>query len=207
MNVIEAIKTRRSIKGNFIDKAIEKEKIEQVIEAGLWAPSGQNQQPCRFIVVGEPTLLAEIEAEMFRIGEMIKKIRPVVGLFKCELRGEKGKRAMKSIRPKAFHGAPMLIIVGAMSDSSSTYQKDCSLAVQNMMLAAHELGLGTCCMGWVTALNKSRDIKAKLNIPKGFEICNALTLGYYDTDKMPKAPQRKTVAEVTTWFLKKDAGA
>ena len=71
-----------------------------------------------------------------------------------------------------------------------------------MMLAAHELGLGTCCMGWITAINKSRDINKKLNIPKGFDICNAITIGYYDTEKPPKAPPRKGVSEVTTWFLK-----
>lgn len=203
MNVIEAIKTRRSIKGNFLDKPIEKEKIEQIVEAGLWAPSGQNQQPCRFIVVSEPALLDEIQAEMFRIGEKVRKLLPIVGLFKRQLRGEKGKRAVKSVRPKAFHGAPALIIVGAMSDSSSTYEKDCSLAVQNMMLAAHELGLGTCCMGWIATLNQSPALKEKLGIPKGLDICNAVTLGYYDTAKTPKTPERKKVDEVTTWFLKK----
>ncbi|NOZ22210.1 MAG: nitroreductase family protein [Planctomycetes bacterium] len=206
MNVIEAIKTRRSIKGNFLDKPVEKEKIEQVIEAGLWAPSGQNQQPCRFIVVTDPELLAEIEAEMFRIGETVKKLLPIVGLFKKELSGEKGRRAVKSVRPHAFHGAPGLIIIGAMSDSSSTYRKDCSLAAQNMMLAAHELGLGTCCMGWITTIHKSKALTAKLDIPKGFEICQAITIGYYDTDKTPKTPQRKSVDEATTWFLKDEAG-
>ncbi|MEW6355113.1 MAG: nitroreductase [Planctomycetota bacterium] len=205
MNVIEAIKTRRSIKGNFLDKPVEREKIEQVIEAGLWAPSGQNQQPCRFIVVTEPGLLAEIEAEMFRIGETIKKLRPIVGLFKKELSGEKGKRAIKSVRPHAFHGAPGLILIGAMRDSSSTYFKDCSLAAQNMMLAAHELGLGTCCMGWVGAINQSKALKAKLDIPKGFEICQGITIGYYDSDKTPKAPPRKGVDETTAWFLKREA--
>ena len=200
MDVMEAIKTRRSIKGHFLDKPVEREKIEQVIEAGLWAPSGQNQQPCRFTVVTDPALLEEIQAEMFRIGEKVKKLLPIVGLFKRALRGEKGKRAVKSIREKAFHGAPALIIVGALSDSSSTYAKDTCLAIQNMMLAAHELGLGTCCMGWIQTLQQSPALKAKLNIPKGFDICNAITIGYYDTEKTPKAPERKTVSEVTTWF-------
>ncbi len=45
-----------------------------------------------------------------------------------------------------------------------------------------------------------------LGIPKGFEICQAITIGYYDTDKTPKTPQRKSVDEATTWFLK-DAAA
>jgi CheY-like chemotaxis protein len=40
----------------------------------------------------------------------------------------------------------------------------------------------------------------------GVEICQAITIGYYDTDKTPKTPQRKSVDEVTTWFIKNEAG-
>jgi len=85
-----------------------------------------------------------------------------------------------------------------MRDSSSTYHKDTAMATQNMMLAAHALGLGSCCMGWIGALNSSRRARKLLNLPKGFEITNAIVLGY--PERVPKAPPRKTLDETTTWF-------
>jgi len=196
MDVLEAIKSRRSIK-KFRPDPVERDKIEKVIEAGLWAPSGQNQQPCRFIVISDKELLDEVEAELYRVCSVVKKLRPVAALLRPELRGEKGKRAVKSIRERAFHGAPVLIMIGAMKDSSSTYHKDSAMAAQNMMLAAHALGLGSCYMGWIGALNQSAAMKKKLGIPPGFEITGGIVLGYGDVT--PKPPPRKTIEETTTW--------
>ena len=48
----------------------------------------------------------------------------------------------------------------------------------------------------------ARAMRKKLDLPKGFDICNAVTLGYYDPAKTPKAPTRKAVNDATAWFLK-----
>jgi nitroreductase len=85
-----------------------------------------------------------------------------------------------------------------MRKSSATYLKDCSLATQNMMLAAHALGLGSCYIGWMRLLNYSLKMKRRLNVPKGFNICDAIILGY--PASAPAPPKRKTLAETVTWF-------
>ena len=196
MELFEAIKGRRSVR-NYLDKPVEREKIEQIIEAGLWAPTGQNIQPCRFIVVTDRALIDEIEAEIYKIGRLFKRIRPVVGLFGQEMRGGKGKRVFKSLKEKGLYKAPAIIMVGAMRDSSSTYLKDCSLVTQNLMLAAHAIGLGSCYIGWMRLLNYSLKIKRRLKLPKGFDIADAILLGY--PASTPQAPKRKTVPETTHW--------
>jgi nitroreductase len=197
MEVFEAIRGRRSIR-SYLDKAVEREKIEQVIEAGLWAPTGQNLQPCRFIVVTGRALIDEIEAEIYGIGRIFKRIRPFIALFGQEMRGEGGRRVFRSLKEKGLYKAPVIIMVGAMRKSSATYLKDCSLATQNMMLAAHALGLGSCYIGWMRLLNYSLKMKRRLNVPKGFNICDAIILGY--PASAPAPPKRKTLAETVTWF-------
>ena len=198
MEVYEAIKGRRSIR-KYLDKPVEREKIEQIIEAGLWAPTGQNNQPVLFIVVTNRELIDEIYAEIYAIGRVFKRMRSIVALFGKEMRGEGGRRVFKSLHDNGLYKAPVVIMAGAQRRSSATYMKDCSLATQNMMLAAHALGLGTCYIGWVRLLNYSinRKLMRRLSLPKGFEICDAIILGYPALS--PQPPKRKTVAETTMW--------
>ena len=198
MEVFEAIKGRRSIR-KYLDKPVEREKIEQVIEAGLWAPSGQNNQPVRFIVVTDRGLIDEIDAEIYAIGKVFKRIRLFIALFGKEMRGEGGRRVFKSLHENGLYKAPVIIMAGAQRRSSATYMKDCSLATQNMMLAAHALGLGTCYIGWMRLLNHSfnRELLLRLNLPRDFEICDAIILGYPASS--PQPPKRRTVEETVTW--------
>ena len=198
MEVFEAIKGRRSIR-KYLDKPVEREKIEQTIEAGLWAPTGQNNQPVRFIVVTGREIIDEADAEIYAIGKVFKRIRPFIALLGKEMRGEGGRRVFRSLHENGFYSAPVLIMVGAQRRSSATYLKDCSLATQNMMLAAHALGLGTCYIGWTRLLNHSlnRALRRRLQIPNGFEICDAIILGY--PGHSPQPPKRRTVEETVTW--------
>ncbi len=198
MEVLKAIKGRRSIR-KYLDKPVEKRKLEKVVEAGLWAPTGQNNQPCRFVVVTDRALIGEIEAELHAIGKFFKRIRPFVALFGKEMRGEGGRKVFRSLKEKGLYNAPAIIMVGTLRKSSATRFKDCSLAAQNMMLAAHALGLGSCYIGWMRLLNYclNRKLNRRLNLPRGFEICDAIILGY--SAHTPPPPKRKTVAESVTW--------
>jgi nitroreductase len=196
VELFEAIKGRRSVR-SYLDKPVEREKIEQIIEAGLWAPTGQNLQPCRFIVVTDRALITEIEAELYNIGRFFKRLRPIIALFGKEMRREGGRGVFRSLKEKGLYNAPVIIMAGAARGCSATYLKDCSLATQNMMLAAHAVGLGTCYIGWMRLLNYSLKIKRRLNLPKGFEIADAIILGYPAAS--PPAPKRKTLSETVTW--------
>lgn len=117
--VIESIKSRRSIR-QFKPNMIEQDKIDQIVEAGLYAPSGRNQQATKIIIVKNKKLRDKLSATVAKI---------------------KGKPS--DFDP--FYGAPVVLIVLADQDFFTGIY-DGALVMGNMMLAAHSLGLGSC---WV----------------------------------------------------------
>lgn len=166
LEVFEAIKGRRSIR-KYKPQPIPDEVIEKILEAGRWAPSGGNIQPWIFIVVKDRATL-----------EMIRKVSP----------GYLGT-------------APLAIIV--CSDKRRAFQvggrlgrdymtiADCAMAVQNMLLAAYALGLGTC----VVKSFSSIALKEILEIPDGIEPELIVVLGY--PDERPAIPHRFPIEEIT----------
>jgi nitroreductase len=155
MDVMEAIKARRSIR-QFTDKPIEKEKLDKLLEAARWAPSGGNLQRWRFVVVTSPSQR-----------ELVRKFAP--GIF-----------AM----PAAF-----IVVCAEMEPDANDWKQklylaDCSIASQNIMLAAHEMGIGTC-----VALSYAKSaISEILELPDNVEPMLVVTLGY--PAEAPEPPPR-----------------
>ena len=161
MDMLEAIKQRRSIR-QFTEQAIERELLEQILDAARWAPTASNQQKWRFIVVTDPT-----------VKEMVRKVSP--GIFAT---------------PAAF----IVICAEAAPDASDwdeqTYLADCAVAAQNIMLAAHALGLGSC-----LALSYARSaVQEILDIPDQVEPELVVTLGYPAED--PSPPPRLPLSQI-----------
>jgi nitroreductase len=111
MDAITCIHTRRSIR-KFEKRAVSDELIKQVLEAGMMAPSAGNQQPWQFLVITEPALLAQIP-----------KVHPYAAM--------------------APESAVSILVCGdlRLEKHRGFWVQDCSAAVQNMLLAAHALGL------------------------------------------------------------------
>ena len=197
MELFEAISTRRSVR-DYDDRPVEREKIEKALKAALLAPSGQNRQPVRFSVVTDNKLLDSLAGDLYAHALRLRKMLWLVGALVPQFKHGKGKRLFTSLRRKIFNGAPALLLVGADSTVSSTYRKDCTLAAENFMLAAHGLGLSTCYIGWVVIVNHMPDWKKRLGIDPRVEIVDGVALGY---GRPPaNAPARKPVADVTKWI-------
>lgn len=113
--IIQAMKDRRSVRA-YTDEEVPREMIEQVVEAGLWAPSGMGQQ--------SPVILAVTD----------RTVRD--GLSRANAR-------VMGADSDPFYGAPVVLVVLA-DRSRGTYLYDGSLAMGNMLLAASALGLGSC---------------------------------------------------------------
>lgn len=142
MEVLEAIKTRRSIR-RYKPDPVPHDLLIKILEAGRWAPSASNSQPWSFVVFTDREVKRRITRCFF------------YGWFLNE--------------------APTGIVVSVDPGLSSCPIQDGSLAVQNMMLAAHALGLGTC---WINPGLNDDEVKEILNIPRGHWIICALSLGY-----------------------------
>ena len=116
MDLFEAVRQRRSIRV-FKDEAVPEELIEKIIEAAQWAPSACNSQEWRFIVIDNP---------------------------------EVKEKLLKETTAYFVGRAPLLILVLYSNRTHNFEYKDhllsAAMAIQNMQLAAHALGLGSCCV-------------------------------------------------------------
>ncbi len=155
MNVIEAIKARRSVR-SYQERAVESEKIEQILEAARLAPSAHNRQNWKFVVVqdaGTRQALAKACNDQAFIGQA-----PVV-IGACSTDPE---RVMASGQP--------------------TSAVDLAIAVDHMSLAAVELGLGSC---WIGAFDAPAVGKV-LGVPDGAVVVHVLPLGYPAKTSSPR---------------------
>jgi nitroreductase len=161
MDVMNAIKGRRSIR-KFADKPIEDEKLEMLLEAARWAPSGSNRQEWRFVVV-----TSSVQREL------VRKFAPGI-----------------SATPAAF-----IVVCAEMEPHARESEQrlclaDCAIASQNIMLAAHEMGIGTCV---VLSYDKSA-IRAILELPDYIEPALIVTVGY--PAEAPEPPPRHELSEM-----------
>lgn len=200
MNVLEAIKTRRSIR-KWLPKPVPDELLEQILEAGRWAPSAGNFQPWTFIVIQEDKTkeriqkvavdsknLSRVWAPYFRAGGSrgyivdLRNMPLGIAIF-----------ANQRLAPPHTGGELGHIIGG-------------SLAAMNMWLAVHELGLGACY--WSHMMPDY--IKVILGVPHHWDFIGLLGIGYPDGDGSPegydttdnKLWNRKPLEKTTSyeWF-------
>jgi len=154
MQVFEAIKWRRSVR-KFSPRKIEKEKILQILEAARLAPSSSNRQAWHFVVIDDESLIKAIPQQ--------------------EIGGS---------RVTAFIKDAPLVITGCYTKKLShtiaqlfgheNHLVDISIALTHIVLAATELGIGSCYIGWFSEKN----LKKMLGIPGNFNIACLIALGY-----------------------------
>jgi nitroreductase len=183
--LIELIRTRRSIR-KYKPDDVPDELIKKILEAGRWAPSGENAQPWRFIVVRDREHIRQMgeyagwgsrrrfTAE-FATGHMQHRFE---GL-KDPAEKEKAFRKLISGDVSRFMiGAPVVIVVCAkLAVWDVPY--DCFAAIENMLLMAHSLGLGTCVV--VAPVSDMRDdekMMELLKVPTGYKIITPIAIGY-----------------------------
>lgn len=178
MDTLEAIKTRRSVR-KFSDRAVEAEKLQAVLEAVQAAPSWSNMQCWRMIVVKA----AETRAS-------ISDLSYVESFFST--RGYKSNPAQKGIAD-----APVVIVLCAVPEQSGEmkgqpyYMTDSGIASENLMLAAHAVGLATVFVG-VFDEEKLGDL---LEIPPGVRVVGIFPLGY-PLNEAKAGPPRKPLDEI-----------
>lgn len=169
--VIKTIMARRSIR-KYLDKPVEHEKLEVIAKCGINAPSGSNRQPWLLRIVENQELLAEINQVYVKVNAQ-------------QVRRDKNFKNM-------FRNAPNIIVV--CSPSKGGGEEDAGMLAENMMLAAHSLGLGTCCLGGVVRFLSSHKqaefFLEELNIPADYKINFIIAIGYPDEE--PAAKPRDT---------------
>lgn len=152
--VLDIIKFRRSVR-SFDAKPIEPEKMDIILEAARLAPSSDNSQPWRFIVVDDKELLMQV-AKAQSIPNINKFLQEAAAIIVCV-------------------DEPKLLIHKAADLVNRDNQRiDVGIAMEHMVLVAAEMGIGSCWIGWF----KEKKIKELLHIPSKKSISVLVALGY-----------------------------
>ena len=152
--IVNTILQRRSIR-KFLDKPVEKEKLVLLLQAAMAAPSARNNQPWEFVVVTEPESMAKFRADV-KFGEYKTPAAIVV----CS-----SQKVM--LEPSA----------------ADFWVQDCSAAIENILIAAVGLGLGTVWQGAYPKERTMQTVKKLAGLPDDVIPLAVLYVGYPDEEK------------------------
>lgn len=206
--LVHLMRSRRSCR-NFKSKAVELSLLQDLVKIGTTAPSGTNSQGWNFTLLPtrrEVAYLGDLTADFFR-DLNTKAANPFYRLLADLFMGgslnryyhryyKAVKEALREYdedgKERLFHGAEAAILV-TVKRSASCPCEDALLASQNILLAAHALGLGSCLIGFVVeAMRRRKSIKQAMDIPGEEEIYAVIGLGYPD-EKYSRVAGRKQV--------------
>ena len=178
MVLLELLKQRKSVR-EFLDTAVESEKIMTCLEAARVAPSACNSQPWKFIIVNDRELknrLCKVAfSGIYSINSFCKMAPVIVAVV-----SEKSK---------------FLATIGGMFRGTKYYLIDIGIACEHFVLQAEELGLGTCWIGWFN----ERAVKTLLNVPHSKKIDILIALGYYDKEKIRPEHGREPLDKISSF--------
>jgi nitroreductase len=170
MDVLSALRERRSIR-KFKKAQLPKEKIDAILEAASWAPSAGNLQARSFITVCDETARNKLAEAAY--GQRFIAEAPAA-IVVCAEHATSGSRYGK-------RGSDLYAI------------QDATAAAQNILIASHALGLGSC---WVGAFSETQ-VKKLLEIPDGVTPVAIIPVGI--PDEKPSAPKRKKEVHTEKW--------
>ena len=146
--IFDTIMARTSVR-SYTSQPIKEDKIEMLLRAGMAAPSACNKQPWHFVVVRDTSLLAAI-AERHPYAKMAAE-------------------------------APVVVVVCANPEEAKApgyWQQDCSAALENMLIAARGLSLGTVWCGMYPFEDRVEPIRELLNVPAQINMLGLVVMGH-----------------------------
>ena len=180
MELQDAIAGRRSVRA-YTAAPVGKESIEALIAAAIAAPNAVNEQPWHFTVVRNAALLDRISAEAkAHMQKLMAGSR-----FPHHLHGP-----IHEADFHIFYHAPALVVI---STREGDWQKEnAALAAENLMLAAHAAGLGSCWIGFAQRWFETAAGKAALGLPEGYAPVAPIILGHPREvpPPVPRSPPR-----------------
>jgi nitroreductase/NAD-dependent dihydropyrimidine dehydrogenase PreA subunit len=178
--LLKSLKSRRSIR-KYQNRRVEQEKIEKIIEAGRYTPTGSNKQDVSYIVVEKDIAVLENEGI-----NTYKRLGKIGGLISRFVKLPIDLKKLNLIEGFLFHGAPALILAISPNSTNAT------LASMSMELMAEAQGLGTLYVGLFTRVaNNNKKIRAFLELKKNEQIVQCLALGYPAVEYQRTAPRNK----------------
>jgi len=172
LDVFEAIRNRRSIRA-YTSKEVSEEEVKKLIDAARWAPSAGNIQPWEFIIVRDAKIKRGLSVAA--LDQTFIEEAPVVIIVCANQR--------RSAWGYGQRGSTLYCI------------QDTAAAIQNLLLAAHAMGLGAC---WIGAFQEE-DARKVLNLPMGVRPVAIIPVGH--PAEKPMASSRKPISEIVHYEI------
>ena len=177
MDALEALMTRRSTR-NYRPDPVEEEKLEKILEAGRQAPSGGNSQTCHFFVISSREVLDRL---IFLVERAFARMEVTEDMYASM------KHSVTAAKKGGYvfcYNAPVLIAV-ANRKGYGNNMADCACAIENMMVAANALDLGSCWINQLKWLNEETEILEylrSLGLKEDERVYGAVIIGYPATE-------------------------
>jgi nitroreductase len=192
--VFETIKTRRSTR-SYSPREVSREDLDMVLEAGRYAPSGGNNQTTHLLVITS----ADVKQ---RIAQLAEKLFSGMEVTPDTYRSMASAIISSKKGGYNFHRDAPVLILAANRETYSNNIADCSCVLENMMIMANALDLGSCWVNQIKWLNSEPEMLQLLygiGLREGERVYGGITLGYADTpDGLPvRTPLERKGNEVT----------
>jgi nitroreductase len=178
--VLKTIYERRSVR-KYKDEQIPKELINEIINAGIMAPSARNGQPWKFSVVTNKKIISDLD---------LKACNACIDL------GYEKEYNRDFKQGSIFYSAPLLIFISG-NPNSKWIRDDTNLAIQNMFLAAKSIGIGSCWIGLAYPLYTDSETKKLIGVEENDDIIASLVFGY-PLNESSNIPNR--TAKILKWM-------
>ena len=186
MDAKQAILSRRSTR-KFKDKLIDDETVKEIIEAGRYAPSGGNCQSNHFFVIRDKNILEKLTV---MVRDAFSKMEIQDGMYKSLVNSITLSRSGNYV----FHYNPPCLIVLANRKDYGNNLADVACALENMMICANAMDLGSCWINqlrWLNEEEKLLELFYSFGMKEDERIYGALALGYPDSED--GLPERKQI--------------
>ncbi|HNY49137.1 MAG TPA: nitroreductase [Smithella sp.] len=196
-NPVEKVIIERRSNRNFKKKPVPNNLIRRVLEAGRFSPTAGNAQPWKFVVITDQDLIAEMERATVKMSKLLmwfvdynrnafrrifltaytkfltrlmpNKMHPVPFNLLQQIAAEK---------TPIYHNAPVMILLLMDKRGIGNPALDAGICGQNIVLAAHSLGLGTCWIGMMAVLMMNPLWRKKLGVTSPYELSDCIVLGW-----------------------------
>lgn len=195
LSALEAIYQRRAVRSYLPDPVVEP-TINRLLDAAVHAPTAMHLEPWSFVVVQDRAVLQRLSNRAKAM--MVAEATAHRDLLRAPGATPDGRHLAMLEDPKfnIFYDAGTLIVICG-KPLGQFVTADCWLAVENLMLAACALGLGTCCIGFALPALHSDEVKRELGIPAGTDAVSAVIVGVPRGDT-PVVPRKSP--EILRWL-------
>lgn len=183
-SVLEVIRRRRSVR-KYRPEPLPDELLRPILDAGRYAPSGGNSQTCHFLAIRDPAVLSELRQLVTREFAKMEITETMYPSIKNSIARSRGGRY------DFFYNAPALVVV-ANRKGYGNAMADSAAAIENMLLAADALGVGSCWINQLHWLDENAAVRQylyTLGLAEDETVCGSAALGYAAEAERPPLPR------------------